>query len=165
MAFAFAYSCGQRNSNKTTGTEIRTSKDPLIEENKRLTLEESRIMDRYIERRKWDMTTTGTGLRYMIYENGYGVDAAEGMRATVNYEIALMDGTLCYSSDEQGPRTFTIGRDNVESGIHEGITYMKVGDKVKMLIPSYLAHGLVGDQNKIPPRSPLVVDLHLIRLD
>ena len=59
---------------------------------------------------------------------------------------------------------YGIGKDNVESGIHEGITYLRVGDKAKLLIPSYLAHGLVGDKNKIPPRATLVVDLHLIRL-
>ena len=163
LPLIYLLSCGQGNSNKAV--DSRDIKEPLIEENKRMTLEEVHMMERYIQRRQWDMKESGTGLRYMIYQSGYGIMAEEGMRATVNYEIALMDGTVCYSSEEQGPRTFTIGRDNVESGIHEGITYMKVGDKAKLLIPSYLAHGLVGDQNKIPPRSSLVVDLELLRLD
>jgi FKBP-type peptidyl-prolyl cis-trans isomerase len=140
-------------------------KEPLIEENKKITKEESILIDRYAERHEWKMTESGTGLRYMIYENGFGVQAKEGMQATVEYEIALTDGTVCYSSFEKGPRTFLIGRDNVESGIHEGITYLKVGDRAKLIIPSYLAHGLSGDQNKIPPRAILVVDLHLVRLD
>ena len=131
----------------------------------KMTKEESRMIDRYIERHKWDMKKTGTGLRYMIYEEGTGMKAKTGMEATVNYEIKLMDGTLCYSSDEQGPRKFLIGRDHVESGIHEGITLMKVGDKAKFVLPSYLAHGLSGDNNKIPPRSSLIVDMHLLRLD
>ena len=156
-------SCGQRNPDKSM--DSRELKEPLIQENQRITREEARVMDRYIERRKWEMTETGTGLRYMIYEKGDGPQAKAGMRAKVDYEISLLDGTVCYTSEEKGPRTFTIGRDNVESGIHEGITYMRVGDKARLVIPSYLAHGLIGDQNRIPPRATLVVDLHLLELD
>jgi FKBP-type peptidyl-prolyl cis-trans isomerase len=29
-------------------------------------------------------------------------------------------------------------------------------------MPPHLAHGLLGDENKIPPRSVIVYDLHLI---
>ena len=157
-------SCNQRSSNNGT-VDSRDLKEPLIAENQKITKEESDLIDKYAERHEWKMIETGTGLRYMVYQNGYGVQAKEGMQATVEYEIALTDGTVCYSSYEKGPRTFLIGRANVESGIHEGITYLKVGDKAKLIIPSYLAHGLSGDKNKIPPRAILVVDLHLLRLD
>jgi FKBP-type peptidyl-prolyl cis-trans isomerase len=52
----------------------------------------------------------------------------------------------------------------VESGIHEGIKLMRVGEKSKLVFPSHLAHGLVGDLKDIPPLSPLVVDIELIEL-
>jgi FKBP-type peptidyl-prolyl cis-trans isomerase len=41
---------------------------------------------------------------------------------------------------------------------------MKMGDRAKLIIPSHLAHGLVGDLNKIPPLTTIVVDIHLIDL-
>ena len=66
---------------------------------------------------------------------------------------------------EKGPKKFLIGKDHVESGVHEGVTLMHVGDRAKFVIPSYLAHGLSGDNAKIPPRSVLIVDLKLLRLD
>jgi FKBP-type peptidyl-prolyl cis-trans isomerase len=156
--------CSNRGNSGQNLTQ-KDLKEPLIEENIKITQEEGRMIDRFVERRQWDMKQTGTGLRYMIYENGPGIKAEAGMVATVEYEISLLDGTLCYTSVEKGPRKFLIGRDNVESGIHEAVTLMNVGDKGKFIVPSYLAHGLSGDQNKIPPRSSLVVDLHLIRLD
>jgi len=161
---AFSLQC----SNKGNGNQKISRKDikePLIQENIKITREESRLIDRYVERHEWDMKITGTGLRYMIYQNGNGILAKEGMVATVDYEIKLMDGTLCYTSKDKDPRKFLIGKDNVESGIDEGITLLHVGDKVKFVIPFYLAHGLSGDNNKIPPRSSLVVDLHLLNLD
>lgn len=157
-------SCNNKNGNSQSVSQ-KELKEPLIEENIRMTQEENRLIDRYIERHKWSMNETGTGLRYMIYEKGSGIKAKNGMQATVEYEIKLMDGTICYSSVESGPRTFLIGKDHVESGIHEGVTLMNVGDKAKFILPSYLAHGLSGDNNKIPPRSSLVVNMHLLRLD
>ena len=54
--------------------------------------------------------------------------------------------------------------DNVETGLHEGIKYMKVGEKAKMILPSHLAHGLIGDSKKIPPRSTIVYDIELLDL-
>jgi FKBP-type peptidyl-prolyl cis-trans isomerase FkpA len=54
--------------------------------------------------------------------------------------------------------------DNVESGLHEGILYMNEGSKALLVIPSHLAHGLVGDMNKIPPKSTIVYDIELLEL-
>jgi len=158
------FQCSNKNNgNQSVGRN--DLKEPLIEVNIKITREESRMIDRYIERHEWEMEVTGTGLRYMIYQKGPGIIAELGMRATVEYEIKLMDGTICYSSVEKGPRNFLIGKDHVESGIHEGVTLMHVGDKARFVIPSYLAHGLSGDNDKIPPRSVLIVDLQLLRLD
>ncbi len=140
-------------------------KEPLIQENIKITKEESRLIDRFVERRGWEMVTTGTGLRYMIYENGAGLKAEKGKRAVVEYEITLLNGQLCYKSEDGQEKTFLIGRDNIEQGIHEGVTYMKEGDRAKFVVPAYLAHGLTGDGNRIPPRASLVVDLYLKRLE
>jgi FKBP-type peptidyl-prolyl cis-trans isomerase len=59
---------------------------------------------------------------------------------------------------------FVIDKSDIESGIQEGIKKMREGDRAKMIIPSHLAHGLVGDLDKIPPLSVIVVDIHLIGL-
>ena len=133
--------------------------------NRQMAMEEDAVIEGYCERRAWDMIKTGTGLRYMIYHEGpKGPMASEGMVATVAYEVSLIDGTVVYSSDVDGIRSFLVGQDNVETGIHEVITYLKVGDKARVILPSHLAHGLSGDNNKIPPRSTVIYDLELISL-
>ena len=33
-----------------------------------------------------------------------------------------------------------------------------------MIIPSHLAHGLTGDMDKIPPLTPIVIDLYVIEI-
>ena len=125
---------------------------------------EKRDIEGYIQRRNWNMKETGTGLSYMIYENGEGELAKNGQIAVVRYEVKLIDGTVCYKTEEGELGKFLVGRSHVETGIHEGITYMRIGDKAKMILPMHLAHGLTGDNEKIPPQSTLFIDIELVDL-
>jgi len=120
----------------------------------------------YINRHQWDMISTGTGLRYMIYhQSNVNSDSAKvGMIAKVNFEISGLDGTNYYSSKESGTSTFKIEHADVEAGIHEGVQYMTVGDKAKIILPPHLAHGVSGDMNKILPYTTLVYDIELLEL-
>ena len=52
--------------------------------------------------------------------------------------------------------------DNIESGLHEAITYFKKGEKGFVVLPHYLAHGLIGNMDKIPPLSPVLYKLELL---
>ena len=59
---------------------------------------------------------------------------------------------------------FLVEMDDVESGLHEAIQLMSPGDSAVVLIPSYRAHGLIGDQDRIPMRSSLVYHIGLLKL-
>jgi len=157
------------NCNNGDEGEIIDSKElkqPLIELNKSQTQIESEMIDAFVSRHQWRVTETGTGLRYFIYKESENEseNAKEGQVAVVDFVISLLDGTICYSSKDTGPQEFLIGQDNVESGLHEGITFMKTGDKAKLILPSHLAHGLIGDQDKIPPRATIIYDIELLEL-
>jgi FKBP-type peptidyl-prolyl cis-trans isomerase len=52
----------------------------------------------------------------------------------------------------------------VESGMHEAVLLMHVGGKAKFILPSYMANGLQGDNDKIPPMSAILVDLELLEV-
>jgi len=110
------------------------------------------------------MKSTGTGLRYMIYKKGRGALAREGMVAVISFKVSLLNGRVCYTSDEKGPQEILIGQSDAESGLQEGITYLHVGDKAKMILPTHLAHGLIGDRDKIPPKSTIIYDVELLQL-
>lgn len=146
--------------------KLEWSKDQSIELNKQWSEEEDYAIKKFLERRPdWNMIETGTGLRYMIYENGDGDSAKAGLFAKVDFSISLLDGTECYSSESTGPESFLVDRSEVESGLQEGIKYLRAGDKAKFIIPSHLAHGLLGDMDKIPPLETVIFDIHLIALN
>jgi FKBP-type peptidyl-prolyl cis-trans isomerase len=122
-------------------------------------------IEQYIRRRNWKMNLTQSGIYWMTLTEGKGDSARVGQTASVSYDIFLLDGTACYSSDSVGPKDVHIGEDYVESGLHEALQMMKAGEKKRFIFPSHLAHGLTGDQDKIPPRSSVVyeVEVHSIR--
>lgn len=146
-----------------TDKEIQES---MIENNKGKTKREAVEIAEFIKLKGWKMKETGTGLQYQIYEQGNGDSVSKtGQDATVHYSIYLLNDSMCYSSRDSDPATFKIGLSGVESGLHEGLTYMKEGDKAKFIVPSHLAYGTFGDGDKIPPQTPLVYDIELIRLN
>lgn len=138
--------------------------EPLIKVNKKLIEKESRDIDNWLKRHQINAENTGTGLRFAILKKGNGNRAKLGQLATIDYKLSLLDGTLCYDSKKSGPETFLIGQDHVESGLHEGIQKMHVGDKCLLIMPPHLAHGLLGDDKKIPPLSCIIYEVDLLQI-
>ena len=157
-------SCGNNEKEVTHKTNFATKegKDKLIEANKIYVKKESDEIDQYIKHKKWEMITTGSGLRYMITQKGTGVMPKTEQQVKLNFNVKLLDGTLCYSSDSTGAYVFVVDKTSVETGLHEGVKYMHVGDKATIILPSHLAYGLIGDEKRIPPRSSVLYELELL---
>lgn len=136
----------------------------LIEVNRQMLASEGARIDKFITDNEWPMKTSGTGLRYWIYEDVDGVQAQKGQVVDVSFELSLLDGTLINRTEENETRSFKIEGSNVETGLHEAIQLMSEGDKAKFILPSHLAHGLIGDQDRIPPKSSILYDVNLIRI-
>ena len=162
----FLASCGNNSQQekKPRVIVVDSLKKPLEHVNKKLVKEEDREIKDFIERYNWNMSETGTGLRYLIYKKGNGASAKKGKIAKFNYEVKLITGKVCYSSKTDGPQEFLIGKGGVISGLEEGVLLLRVGDKAKFIIPSHLAFGLLGDEDKVPKRATLVYDLELLEV-
>lgn len=107
------------------------------------------------------VVTTKSGLQYEVLEKGKGPSPKESDIVKVNYEGKLPDGTVFDSSIKRGePAEFPVNA--VIPGWQEALKLMKVGEKVKLTIPSDLAYGASGFQNVIPPNSVLVFDVELL---
>jgi FKBP-type peptidyl-prolyl cis-trans isomerase FkpA len=152
-------SCNNKEPKKVDPEQF---KEPLIGANRKMVKRESDDIDAYIRRRDLNMQKSGTGLRYMIIKEGDGEHPKHGNEVKVHYKVSLLDGTLCYNSEGNEPEVFVVEKDHVESGLHEGIKLMKKGGKAKFILPSHLAHGLAGDQDKIPPLASVIYDIELI---
>jgi FKBP-type peptidyl-prolyl cis-trans isomerase FkpA len=138
--------------------------EKLVEANIAAIEVENKQIDKLIDSSGWTMIKTATGLRYEVIEKGNGPKAEFGKIVRFEYETKLLSGEIIYSSKQSGPKEFKIGSGGVESGLEEGILLLREGDKAQLIIPSYLAHGLSGDQDKIPPMATLIYLIKLIEI-
>lgn len=148
---------------KTEPIDMNKLQEDLLQANKKAVALESKQIDSYVKRKKLEVIKTQTGLRVQIYHDVEGELITLNQKAVVKYTVTLLNGTECYSTKNE-VEEFTVGKDYVESGLHEGIAFMGVGDKAIIIIPSYLAHGLAGDLKKIPFRSTIVYDIELVAI-
>ena len=107
------------------------------------------------------ITTTESGLQYLVLEEGDGPKPTEEDTVRVHYEGALIDGSVFDSSYNQD-QPEEISLDMVIPGWAEGIQLMSVGSKYRIYIPSYLAYGERGAGQIIPPYSTLVFTIDLL---
>jgi FKBP-type peptidyl-prolyl cis-trans isomerase FkpA len=158
------YSCGSepKYNNQHPIIQKDTLIEPLIGVNKKISENEKRDIENFVKRKNWPMIETGTGLQYFVYNPGTGEQVKSGDLVMVDFEITLLNGKVCYTSDETGSEEFVVDHDHVESGLHEALKYLRVGDQAKVIIPSHLAFGLAGDLDQIPPLSPIIYDLTVL---
>ncbi len=139
-------------------------KQQFVKANQQMVIKENDDMDYYQKSHKLPFTITTSGIRHYVYKpSTKGDSIKDGDVLTLNYTISLLDGTECYSSKIDGVKEFKVGMGEAENGLHKAVLHLKTGDKALILIPSYLAHGLMGDSKKIPPQSPIVYDLEIVK--
>jgi FKBP-type peptidyl-prolyl cis-trans isomerase FkpA len=146
---------------------VHFSKEEMIEMNKGWTIDENQSIENYMRRKRYDMKTTGTGIRYMIYQSADTTlpKAQVGDVVTITYEIHLVEGDSMVYSSEGETESFRVAMDYVENGLHEAMTFMREGEKAKFILPYHRAYGLAGDLDQIPPQAPLLYDIHLLKIE
>lgn len=148
----------RNNDNQSNQIPLET----YIKINRSLVAKEQAKIKAYLDSQNIEMDRTGTGLWYVIDVPGKGAPVKRGEIVTIDYQIKLLDGTICYDSAESGPREFEVGRGGVESGLEEGVLLLKEGSKARFIMPPHLAHGLIGDDDKIPARAIIRYEVEVV---
>ena len=163
LMFCSICSCsGSQNRQQNRGSNV--SLETLIQRNKKIVSEEQKKIEKFIKDKNLSMKRTETGLWYKILNEGAGENIKKGRIVTLNYSVRLLDESLLYSSDELGTKEFLVGQGGVETGLEEGILMLKNGSKAIFIMPSHLAHGLIGDDDKIVSRQILLYEVEVIRV-
>ncbi len=153
IILALCSSCNlfdKKEKKVVTAEDIRKYEERNIEINREIVKLKQDTIKQYIENHNLTMENTGSGLWYNIKRSNDTTAICKNDIVEIEYSISLLNGKQCYSSDSLGRKTFKVGQGGVESGLEEAILLLHKGDTAELLIPPHLAHGLMGDQNKIP---------------
>lgn len=127
--------------------------------------EESKAIAAYIATNDVTQEPTESGLYIFPVEAGEGALAQWGDMVSVHYVLRSLEGEMLESSyayDE--PMSFTIGGGEMIPAIEEAVMTMAPGAKVTVLTSSELAFGEFDLGEKLPPYTPLLIDLELVEV-
>lgn len=118
----------------------------------------------FVERLEWEAEVTPTGLWIVVESQGEGEDIRENSQVSFTFESTLLDGSPCYNTGTGNPKQITVGKGGVESGVEQGLVFLKEGSEAVFLIPPHLGHGNFGDRDRIPGNSVLIYRLKVLEV-
>ena len=133
-------------------------------------------MKKYIADNKLKVTTTPSGLNYVITKQGDGPLPVLGDTAVVHYTVKSLAGKVFETSvkdvavknklpinpmNPYKPYRFPLGTQGIIPAWNEGVLLLNKGTKATLVVPSSLAYGEQGSR-EIGPFTPLVFDIELV---
>ena len=138
-----------------TGSFIDTS----VERNKKLNAKEKAYIESLMKRQNIDYIATESGFWY-YYNNKVEIDTlrtpAFGDIINYNYNVKSLNGNTIYSTEDIKTQTYAMDKEELFTGLREGLKLMKTGETATFLFPSQKAYGYYGDENKIGHNVPLI---------
>lgn len=148
--------------------EVEKEKEALVARGKSLEGEimPQRIQDYLAGKLDDQITTTESGLKYIIHEQGTGRKVESGNFLLVHYVGFLRDGTVFDKSykKQYKPYSLRIDRGNVIKGWDEGLMNLNEGGSMTLFIPFELGYGVAGSPPEIPERSELIFHVVLEKI-
>ncbi len=166
-------SCGDNHNNhyaivlrEKREAPIKKSKDEkvdqaLLKANQVVNEKEIQQIKGYIGRRNWQMTQLKVGVFIEELEKGKGKIINSNSIVRLDCKIELLDEKKVFDSKIDGEKVINIGKEQSVIGLVYALEGRAEGAKLRVVIPSFLAYGLVGDGDKIPKKASLVYKIEI----
>lgn len=152
-------SCGPEKTEKPKKAYTKKQIDSMVIEMEKSynKMEEDRIRD-YISRHM-PMERTQSGFYYaIIKKNEKGAKIEDLSMVRFAKTVSLITSEELY----RDTAVLKVGQGSEISGMHNALKLLRNGESAVFIFPSYLAHGLLGDMNKVPPKSELVYEVTVL---
>lgn len=155
-------SCKIPEARKPISVKTGSFIDASVERNKQLNANEQASIKKLMERDKKDYIASESGFWY-YYNTKVETDSLEtpefGDIVNYDYSVKDLNGSLIYSNDDIKDKTYVMDKEELFTGLREGLKLMKTGETITFLFPSLKAYGYYGDQNKIGSNVPLICEV------
>lgn len=133
-------------------------RENLINANRYIAGSEETQMERYIERRGWQMTKLSGGARVMETSRGSGHKVEYEDTLTVSYSLEAIDGKMIY---RQVTDTVVAGHLQPTRGLDAALLTLNHGSEAVVIMPSEQGYGVVGDGQRVGPRMILIYKIKI----
>lgn len=159
LATATLQSCGEPPVINAPEPQRDPYKENMINANKVINASEQTQIESYIDRRQWNMRqlSNGSWIEETQQGNGQKVDWEDTV--TVRYRLEALNGRVIYPAEEE---TFVVGQNKPTVGLDRAVMELRRGSEARLIVPSSLGYGVVGDGDQIPTRTVLVYNLKIL---
>jgi gliding motility-associated peptidyl-prolyl isomerase len=154
----FIASCSEKQARQPISHSSGTFMKESIDRNKKLNEQEKLAITKIIQKDTAFFYNRSEKGFWYAYENKSteNVFPVKGDVVNFDYEITDLYGNTIYSAEELKTQTYHVDKQNIMSGLRNGIKLMHKGDKVKFIFPSQSAYGYHGDDKKIGTNQPII---------
>jgi FKBP-type peptidyl-prolyl cis-trans isomerase len=163
IALLFSCSCSSDEPREAVRPVVASFETmALADLNRQMVEKEKDIIEAVMRRKGWNMNYHTDGYYSMVISEGRGKKIGDNSSVELLCRVQLLNGTVCY---EHQIRSLNVNKTNEIAGLHRGLINRFGGDKLRFIFPPYMAYGLLGDQDKIPPRATLIFEVEILTVD
>lgn len=156
------FSCKTPEARKPISTKTGSFIDESVERNKKLNAQEQIAIQNIMKQEDKDYVASESGFWY-YYNNKIEIDSLKtpsfGDVVNYNYNIKTLNGSVIYSKEDIKTQTYAMDKEELFTGLREGLKLMKTGETATFIFPSQKAYGYYGDENKIGRNTPLICEV------
>lgn len=134
------------------------------ERGKILLQEETQWFSEYITNSPLKFNKTSAGFWISNDALPEPANARTGDYVEFTYQVTDLDDTVIYSFQENGIKKVILGKADLARGLHSALQLIDEGESVKILLPSFLGYGGYGDQGKIGPDQPIIMEVAVSKI-
>ena len=156
------FSCKTPEARPPVSVKSGSFIDASVARNKQLNANEQASIEKLMSQHKQDYIASESGFWY-YYNNKVDIDSLKtpvfGDIVNYNYNVKALNGSLIYSTEDIKTQNYAMDKQELFTGLREGLKLMKTGETVTFLFPSQKAYGYYGDENKIGHNTPLICEV------
>ena len=160
ILIGLATSCKSPEARKPISVKSGSFFDESIARNKKLyETEKAQILEIIAKSSEDKYIASENGFWY-AFQNKIESDSLKtpsfGDIVNFNHSISSLNGTIIYSKEALKTRNYAMDKEELFTGLREGLKLMKAGETATFIFPSQKAYGYYGDENKIGTNTPII---------
>ena len=168
LVLLLVYACSEPLPRKPLSHHTQSFMVESVNLNKKINAVEEEAIKYYIAQdsaSNYYSSPNGFWYKYLIQSNEVNLVPSIGDEVEFEYEISDLLDNIIYSNEALGLQKYIIDKENIESGIQNGLKLMKVNEEIVFLFPSFSAFGFSGDKEKIGIKQPLIYKVKLNKIN
>ncbi|MDO7171793.1 gliding motility-associated peptidyl-prolyl isomerase GldI [Mariniflexile sp. AS56] len=158
-----AMSCKQPEARRPVSVTSGSFIDASIERNKKLYAREKSQIEKLMKQHKDNNYIASESGFWYYYNTKVEIDSLItpefGDLVNFNYNVKALNGALIYSKDALKTQNYAMDREELFTGLREGLKLLKTGETATFMFPSQKAYGYYGDEDKIGSNTPLICEV------